>query len=78
MGKTDPFSIRLDPELYNEVMAVIGATEGGISKSGLIALALRSYLALLRINPGMLEDYDISRDRSVARNAAGVTRDFDL
>ncbi len=67
MGKTEPFSIRLTPEMYARVMAIIGATEGAISKTGLIERALETYIALLQINPSMLEDYDSSKDKSVTQ-----------
>lgn len=66
-GKTGPFSIRLTPEMYARVMAIIGATEGAISKTGLIERALETYIALLQINPSMLEDYDSSKDKSVTQ-----------
>ena len=48
-------------------MAIIGATEGAISKTGLIERALETYIALLQINPSMLEDYDSSKDKSVTQ-----------
>lgn len=68
MPASDPFSIRLPKELYERVYAVIAATSGEYNKTQIVVRALETYLALLNINPSLLEGYDRDKDTSVTHS----------
>ena len=75
MAHTDPFSIRLPKELYDDIFAVIAATGGEVTKSDIIHRAVKNYLALLRVNPTMLPNYNPSLDKAVTQQDNHVTQD---
>ena len=75
MAHTDPFSIRLPKELYDDIFAVIAATGGEVTKSDIIHRAVKNYLALLRVNPTMLPNYNPSLEKSVTQQDNHVTQD---
>ena len=75
MAHTDPFSIRLPQELYDDIFSVIAATGGEVTKSDIIHRAVKNYIALLRINPTMLPNYDPSLEKSVTQQDNPVTQD---
>ena len=75
MAHTDPFSIRLPQELYDDIFSVIAATGGEVTKSDIIHRAVKNYIALLRINPTMLPNYDPSLEKSVTQHGNHVTQD---
>lgn len=74
MAHSDPFSIRLPQELYDEIFSVISATGGEVTKSEIIHRAIKNYLALLRLNPTMLPNYAPERDKSVTQQENAVTQ----
>ena len=59
------FTLRMPKRLYDELFAVIAATEAEVTRTQLIIRAIRFYLHNLRHTPSMLEFYDIERDVSV-------------
>ena len=67
MPITDPFSVRLTPELYHRLMAVIQATGGEITKTEIIERSINAYLRLLELEPNMIPQYDPSAHKSVAQ-----------
>lgn len=67
MPKTDPFSVRLTPELYERLMAVIQATGGEITKSEIIERSINTYLRLLELEPTMIPQYDPDAHLSVTQ-----------
>ena len=67
MPKTDPFSVRLAPELYDRLMAVIQATGGEITKSEIIERSINAYLRLLELEPSMIHGYDPDAHKSVTQ-----------
>ena len=75
MAHTDPFSIRLPKELYDDIFAVIAATGGEVTKSDIIHRAVKNYLALLRVNPTMLPNYNPSLDKAVTQPKKSVTQE---
>ena len=75
MAHTDPFSIRLPKELYDDIFAVIAATGGEVTKSDIIHRAVKNYLALLRVNPTMLPNYNPSLDKAVTQLQKSVTQE---
>ena len=75
MAHTDPFSIRLPKELYDDIFAVIAATGGEVTKSDIIHRAVKNYLALLRVNPTMLPNYNTSLDKAVTQPQKSVTQE---
>ena len=75
MAHTDPFSIRLPKELYDDIFAVIAATGGEVTKSDIIHRAVKNYLALLRVNPTMLPNYNPSLDKAVTQPQKSVTQE---
>ena len=75
MAHTDPFSIRLPKELYDDIFAVIAATGGEVTKSDIIHRAVKNYLALLRVNPTMLPNYNHSLDKAVTQPQKSVTQE---
>ena len=75
MAHTDPFSIRLPKELYDDIFAVIAATGGEVTKSDIIHRAVKNYLALLRVNPTMLPNYNPSLDKAVTQQQKSVTQE---
>ena len=75
MAHTDPFSIRLPKELYDDIFAVIAATGGEVTKSDIIHRAAKNYLALLRVNPTMLPNYNPSLDKAVTQPQKSVTQE---
>ena len=75
MAHTDPFSIRLPKELYDDIFAVFAATGGEVTKSDIIHRAVKNYLALLRVNPTMLPNYNPSLEKSVTQQDNHVTQD---
>ena len=58
MTKSDPFSVRLSPELYEQLMDVIQATGGEITKTELIERSINVYLKLLSLEPSMIHQYN--------------------
>ena len=75
MAHTDPFSIRLPKELYDDIFAVIAATSGEVTKSDIIHRAVKNYLTLLRVNPTMLPNYNPSLDKAVTQPQKSVTQE---
>lgn len=70
MPKTDPFSVRLTPELYDRLMAVIQATGGEITKSEIIERSINTFLKLLELEPTMITTYDPDAHKSVTQKKA--------
>ena len=75
MAHTDPFSIRLPKELYDDIFAVIAATGGEVTKSDIIHRAVKNYLALLRVNPTKLPYYNPSLDKTDTQPPNSVTQE---
>lgn len=67
MAKTDPFSVRLTPELYARLMAVVQATGGEITKTEIIERSINTYLRLLELEPTMIPQYDPEAHMSVTQ-----------
>ena len=44
MPKTDPFSVRLTPDLYERLIAVIQATGGEVTRTALVERSLDMFL----------------------------------
>ncbi|MDY0274775.1 MAG: hypothetical protein RBR42_04955 [Desulfomicrobium sp.] len=58
MAKLDPLSVRLTPEMYDRLMAVIQATGGEITKTEIIERSIDVFLRLLELEPSMIPEYD--------------------
>ena len=61
---TEALSIRLPKALHDRLFDVIRATDCEITRTDLVVRALETYLALLAINPSLLEGYDGEKDVS--------------
>ena len=67
--KTDPFSIRLDADVYDRLWSIIEGTGGEITRSEIIDRAVRLFLHVLESEPAMIPGYDPDRQKSVAQKA---------
>ena len=67
MAKTDPFSVRLSKELYDQIFRVIECTGGEITKTEIIERAVKAYLRLLELEPTMIPHYDPDARMSVTQ-----------
>lgn len=75
MAHTDPFSIRLPKELYDDIFSVIAATGGEVTNPDIIHRAVKNYFALLMVNPTMLPNYNPSLDKAVTQQDNHVTQE---
>ena len=62
--QTEPLSVRVPKPLNDRLYDVIRATDCEITRTDLVVRALETYLALLSINPSILEGYDTAKDVS--------------
>ncbi len=69
--KSSPFSIRISDRVLRRLHEVIGASGNEYTRSELIEKAVETFLALLTINPTMLEYYDPALDKSVTKKRKG-------
>lgn len=64
---TEPMSIRLDQEVYDQLCGVIEATGGEITRSEIINRSVRLFLHVLSSEPSMIAGYNRLAGKSVTQ-----------
>ena len=67
MSKTDFLNVRLTPELNAQIMAVIQATGGEVTKTAIVERSIGIFLKLLELEPSMIPEYDPEAHLSVSQ-----------
>lgn len=67
MAKNDFLSVRLTPELNSELMDVIQATGGEVTKTAIVERAIKAFLRLLELEPTIIPEYDPEAHLSVSQ-----------
>jgi hypothetical protein len=67
MAKNDFLSVRLTPELNSELMDVIQAIGGEVTKTAIVERAIKAFLRLLELEPTIIPEYDPEAHLSVSQ-----------
>ena len=67
VSKTDFLNVRLTPELNAQIMAVIQATGGEVTKTAIVERSIGIFLKLLELEPSMIPEYDPEAHLSVSQ-----------